>query len=119
MDFLCCKLAFMLGAPEPAAREAWEISIDGTRRAARGFLRDHLGRFGRAFGLQLSNEDPNGSHGTAGTLLHRFVLFECVRSGVEAGPPTLRLRPDAPDGAPMACGSADELIQVRHRSDFA
>jgi TorA maturation chaperone TorD len=114
MDFLCRKDALLTSAEasDPSAVE----TLEATRQAARTFLRDHLGRFGRAFGTRLTAEDPHGYFGALGRVLATFLERECVRGGVQAGPIDLAVRPEDVDQTPMACGSADELIQIqRHR----
>jgi hypothetical protein len=87
------------------------------RCATRGFLREHLGRFGRAFASLLMKEDAGGFHGALGVVLFRFLTLECERFGLPPGPPCLELRPPmADDDTPMACGRADqELIQIQTR----
>jgi TorA maturation chaperone TorD len=99
MGFLCRKEAFVLASAGVDAE-----ALDVVRGAARTFLRDHLGRFGRAVGRRLAVEDPKGLLGLAGEVLFRFLGLECVRHGVPAGPATLDLRPLVPDETPMACG---------------
>jgi TorA maturation chaperone TorD len=118
MDFLSRKQALWLanGSIEGADAE----TIEATEDAERGFLRDHLGRFGRAFAARVAAEDPHGYFGALGRLLRAFIDAECARAGVEAGPVDLLVRPDAPDDTPMACGSADgsadeQLIQIQRR----
>lgn len=114
MDMLCRKEALLANAEtlDPLAAE----TLEATRQAVRTFLRDHLGRFGRAFGTRVAAQDPHGYFGALGRVLAAFLESECVRAGVQAGPIDLAVRPDESDPAPMACGSADELIQIqRHR----
>jgi TorA maturation chaperone TorD len=115
MDFLARKEALALaslgtgGGQEPLHEE-----LETLQAAARGFLRDHLGRFGRAFASRLGAEDPDGFHGALGTLLFRLLTRECRRHGLPAGPPSLELRPPTLDDTPMACGRPEqELIQVQ------
>lgn len=84
-----------------------------TRRAARAFLRDHLGRFAPALGRLAAREDPDGFYGALADLCRRFVTAECEREGVPAGPEFLPLREPAEDSTPMACGSAEDLVQIR------
>ena len=86
-----------------------------TELAARSFLRDRLGRFGRAFAARVAAEDGDGYFGALGRLLLAFVDAECARVGVEAGPVDLIVRPEEIDETPMACGSADALIQIQRR----
>ena len=117
MDFLARKEAFARSSrqtsedPEEASEQLATV-----RSAARAFLRDHLGRFGRAFASRLIKEDADGFHGTLGVVLFRFLTQECHRLGLSPGPPSLELRPPVPDDTPMACGRPDdELIQIQRR----
>jgi TorA maturation chaperone TorD len=117
MDFLSRKEAIWLGQPPPAAVEE---TLDVTRAAARSFLRDHLGRFGRAFAARIADDD-DGYFGALGHVLLAFVDVECARVGVEAGPIDLIVRPESIDDAPMACGTAPDptaaggVIQIQRR----
>lgn len=117
MDFLARKEAFALGSLPPSdERPEAEAQLATVRAAARGFLREHLGRFGRAFASVLLKEDPGGFHGALGAVLFRFLTQECRRFGLPPGPPSLDLRPPVPDETPMACGRPeDELIQIQRR----
>ena len=117
MGFLARKEAFALEAlrllpdePEPEGR------LDTIQGAARAFLREHLGRFGRAFASLLMKEDADGFHGALGAVLFRFLAKEGHRFGLPAGPATLALRAPVPDDTPMACGRPEgELIQIQRR----
>lgn len=116
MGFLARKEGFALvsfGTDEGSGDAGERFA---TVRAARGFLRDHLGRFGRAFATFLMKEDPEGFHGALGVVLFRFLTEECRRFDLPAGPPSLELRALLPDDTPMACGRTDaEPIQIRRR----
>ena len=111
MDFLNRKTAHL---GERVAVDASEFAetLELTQAAEWSFLRDHLGRFGRAAGNQLVAEDREGYFGAVGHLLVAFVEAECARVGVRAGPTDLALRPEEPDDTPMACGSADQADQL-------
>jgi len=117
MDFLARKEAFGLDSlrtseDQEEPRE-WLATVQG---AARGFLREHLGRFGRGFASLLMKEDPDGFHGALGAVLFWFLTQECQHFGLPPGPPSLELRPPLPDDTPMACGRTDEeLIQIQRR----
>lgn len=115
MDFLARKEAFALASLSTVGEaEPLHEQLETLQAAARGFLRDHLGRFGRAFASRLVAEDPGGFHGALGALLFRFLTHECRRYELPPGPPSLELRPPAPDDTPMACGRPEpELIQVQ------
>jgi TorA maturation chaperone TorD len=110
LGFLARKEAFLLaGGPPPGmpAPEADE-QLQTVRRAAARFLRDHLARFGLAFATRLASADADGFYGALGAALSRLLRQDCAALGVPAGPPTLELRPPAPDAVPMACGSCRE-----------
>ena len=117
MDFLARKQAFALGSLDTSEdQEEAKGRLATVQGAARGFLRDHLGRFGRAFASRLIQEDKDGFHGALGAVLFRFLTQECRRLGLSPGPASLELRPPVPDDTPMACGRPDdELIQIQRR----
>lgn len=117
MDFLARKEAFTLGSLGAGLdREEASERLVTIRGAARGFLREHLGRFGRAFASLLIKEDADGFHGALGAVLFRFLTQECQRFALPPGPPSLELRPPVSDDTPMACGRPDdELIQIQRR----
>ena len=107
-DHMSCELEFLEFL---SRKEAWAIqACDSTTRAVthealRLFLKDHLGRFARAFGLMLARSDPQGFYGSLGDLLFDFVTLECVRLRVAHGPAVLRLRSAVDDDVPMQCGT--------------
>jgi TorA maturation chaperone TorD len=113
MDFLNRKQAMWL-ASRPTG-DADVETMEATRQAERTFLERHLGRFGRALATRVTAEDPDGYFGALGQALFAMITAECARVGVEPGPVDLAVRPDVRDDAPMACGSAEELIQIRRR----
>ena len=101
LAFLCRKEAYAGDRGDPAMLEV-------TTAATRRFLRDHLGRWGPAFGQALARHDPGGFFGALGVLAADFVTRECARAGVPAGPEFLPLRsPTLPD-VPAACGGAPD-----------
>jgi DMSO reductase family type II enzyme chaperone len=110
-DHVACECEFMLVL---ARKEAYALSagdaamVEDTRRAARLFLRDHLGRWAPAFGRKLAREDPDGFYGALGRLGAVFVTAECRRAGVAAGPALLRLRSTETPDVPMACNAGGE-----------
>jgi TorA maturation chaperone TorD len=123
MDFLSRKEAVLLTrfGPRPRGRAATrelrvETELGVTREAARTFLRDHLARFGRAFATQVIRED-NGVYGLMAELLLALLDAECRRVGVVAGPIDMAVGADFVDQTPMACGSGDELIQIRRSAE--
>jgi len=113
MDVLNRKEAWLLssGALTPDDHETLAV----TREASRTFLRDHLGRFGRAFGARVAAEDPDGYFGVLGHILLAFLDSECARVAVEGGAVDLAVRLESIDDTPMACGSAGQLLQIQHR----
>ena len=113
MDFLNRKEAVLLDAAI-RSDEAQE-TLDATRQAARTFLRDHLALFGCAFAARLANEDRDGCYGAIAWLLLTLLKADCARLGVGTGPTDLVVRPEEAHDVPMACGTADELIQIQRR----
>lgn len=109
MDFLARKEAFLLASMAPgSAGDDGAEQREVVRNAARAFLRDHLGRFGRAFASRVERADRGGFYAGLGDLLRRLLGLECERYGVTPGPATLELQPPVADEAPMACGSAGD-----------
>jgi DMSO reductase family type II enzyme chaperone len=106
-DHVACEcefLAFLARKEAHALTVGDDLMREETRRAARLFLRDHLGRWAPAFGARLARDERDGFYGALGRLCAAFVAAECARLGVSAGPELLRLRSTATDTAPMACG---------------
>lgn len=101
MDFLGRKEAYLLAQQAADSEE----TLAAVRAAARSFLRDHLGRFGRAFATRLVKQGQ-GSFGALGELLLRLLEREAERFRLTLGPATLELRPPATDDVPMACGGS-------------
>lgn len=125
VDHVACECEFLEFL---ARKEAYTLGLgllgddlEIVRSAERGFLRGHLGRFGRAFASRLLKEDSAGFFGALGAVLFAFLTQECRRFGVTPGLPVLELRPPTLDDAPLACGSAggcgspSELIQVQRQ----
>jgi len=105
LEFLCLKEIHALEGGD-------QDMVEVTRRALRCFLRDHLARFGLAFGAALAHEDAAGFHGALGRLCVAFLTAECVRLNVSAGPERIELRSTREEDVPMACGSGPDLIQI-------
>lgn len=100
-----CEFMLVLARKEAHAREGGDTAmLEATRRAARAFLRDHLGRWAPALGGQLVREDRAGFYGALGRLLAELVTAECRRAGVPAGPALLRIRSAELADAPIGCG---------------
>jgi putative dimethyl sulfoxide reductase chaperone len=110
MDFLNRKEACLL-----MSDIVDDETLDVTRNAARTFLRDHLGHFGRAFATRLMIADGEGLFGYLGAVLSELLDAECRRLAIAVGPVDLIVRPEVEDDAPMACGTASELIQIQRR----
>jgi TorA maturation chaperone TorD len=114
VDHVACEcefLAFLCRKEAYALEQGDDDMLAQTTRAQRLFLKDHLGRFGPAFGYRLAREDE-GFYGTLGRICAAFLEGECRRSGLPAGPPHLELRSAEPDNVPMACGSESSLLQI-------
>ena len=114
LSFLCHKEAYALERNE-------DLMLEETRRAQQLFLKDHLGRFGPAFGRRVFREDPDGFYGTMGELCAEFIEGECRRMSIPVGPDDLQLRSALPDNVPMACGGAEvepDLIDIEGANEF-
>ena len=110
-DHVSCELEFIafLSRKEAYALEQNDLDmLRETQKAMRLFLRDHLGRFGRAFAYLLCKEDGQGFWGRLGGVLYECITLECRRLGVVAGPPLIPLRPAEEAGVPMACVEGSE-----------
>lgn len=115
IDHISCECEFLLflARKEAYALERGDrVMREDTRRAARLFLRDHLGRFAPAFGKRVAREDPGGFYGALGDLCAAFVGQECARLQIPAGPEALRLRSASDADAPASCASGPQLLQV-------
>ena len=115
--FLRRKEAFALtpeAEPNVSSESRLEM-LDTTRKASRSFFKDHLGRFGTAFGLRLSSEDKGGAFGLQADVLVTLLQMESERLGVALGAATLDLRSTAEDEVPMGCGSGEQLVQLQTR----
>lgn len=112
MDFLNRKQACLAAG----SADNGDDTLLVTQEAERTFLREHLGRFGRAFAARVASEDAAGFYGVVAAVLRGFIESECTRVGVEAGPLDLMVRPEPADDTPMLCGSApanEALIQIQ------
>ncbi len=97
LAFLACKEAHELTGENSCAR-------DEVRNAERLFLRDHAGRFGRAFALALARDADHPFYKALGELCGALLLRECEAFGVRPGAELIPLRSTAEDNVPMACG---------------
>ncbi|MFQ5790638.1 MAG: molecular chaperone [Acidobacteriota bacterium] len=102
-EFLSVKEAVAL---ETGDQEMFEV----TRGTLKRFLTDHLGRFGRAFGLGLAREDGEGFYGKLGVLCEALLRSESERLGVPVGPDFLELCSTEEENLPMACGEDTEAV---------
>ena len=106
LDFLCRKDAYALEAGDDTTQSE-------TRKAQRLFLKDHLGRYGRAFARVLQEHDPDGFFGKLGDVLFDFLTLECRRLRVVPGASLVQLRSSEDDNVPMACGGQQDLVQLQ------
>ncbi len=116
-DHISCELEFLeflLRKQAYALEQGDESMGKETRRATRLFLKEHLGRFGRAFGAQMKKHDPEGFLGKTGDFTFEFLAVECRRLDLEPGLIQLPLRSTAEDEVPMACGGESDLVQLGH-----
>jgi len=114
-DHVSCEFEFLsfLAMKEAYALESGDLPmLEEVRKAARLFLRDHLGRFVPAFARKLVTVGRESFYGNLGELCLRFVTVECARLGVLLGPKNLSLRPANDDRVPMACGSGTECAAM-------
>jgi len=115
-DHISCELEFLefLLKKQAYALEHRDESMEKeTRKASRLFLKEHLGRFGRAFGAQMKKHDREGFMGKAGDFTLEFLTVECHRLDLEQGLMQLPLRSTAEDQVPMACGGGEsDLVQL-------
>jgi TorA maturation chaperone TorD len=118
MALLAGREACLLGLQSPDGLDAEEAAaqLETTRAAERGFLRDHLGRFGAAFGGRLARADADGFFGGVARVLLAFLELEAELLDVALGPATLDLRPPAMDATPMGCGNCPELTSLDPRA---
>ncbi|MBI4442696.1 MAG: molecular chaperone TorD family protein [Acidobacteria bacterium] len=115
-DHISCELEFMdfLSRKEALALEMGDgATLEETRKAARLFLRDHVGRFGRALARLLAQQDSQGFFARLGCMLGDFLTLECSRVGVSPGPLQLELRSAEEDKVPMGCGGEEDLVQIQ------
>ncbi len=111
---LCTKEAYAIEEGNP---DHLNISV----QAQRDFLKDHLARWLPAFAHRVQQADPQGFYGKLAGFASAFVLAECRRFEITAGPHTVELRPADPVlDTSMSCGPAphgsggagDELVQL-------
>jgi TorA maturation chaperone TorD len=114
MALLAGREAVLLGAgPSRERPDERAEQLEVTRRAARDFLKSHLGRFGLAFATSLLRADADGFFAGLAEALSALLHLDAARLDAPLGPPTLDLRPPAVDPAPMACGTCPELAPPR------
>ncbi len=108
---LCEFLTFLTRKEAYALEQKDAVMLEEIRRAQKLFLRDHLGRFVPGFTNLLLRENMDGFYGALGKLCSEFVLQECARFGVPAGPEHLRLRPTEVADDCFTCGGGEEVIR--------
>lgn len=114
VDHISCQcefLAFLTRKEAYALEQNDAEMLAEVCRAQKLFLRDHLGRFVPAFANLLLRETGRGFYGALGDLCREFVLQECSRFGVPAGPEHLRLRPTEVADDCFTCGSGEDVIR--------
>ncbi len=119
LDHIACEcefLAFLCRKEAYALEQGDEHMLEQTCRAQRLFLKDHLGRFGPAFGHRLARED-DGFYGVLGRVCAAFLEAECRLLTLPAGPAHLELRSTEEDHVPMACGSESELLEIEETEE--
>ncbi|MBI4584132.1 MAG: molecular chaperone TorD family protein [Planctomycetes bacterium] len=114
MAFLAVKEAQALSSGD---REAFEVS----KGAEKSFLKEHLGRFGRAFARSLQKAAQNKErylfyqpylfYQKVADLLFAFLTAECLEFGIPPGPELIRLSRIKEEDVPMACGSVCQLMK--------
>jgi len=94
-----------------AAREAYALEQQADddllivcRDAQKKFLREHLGRWSRAFARRLARNATDDTLGALAKFLADFVGAECTRFDVRSGSEDLLLRP-VDEAAETLCGS--------------
>ena len=103
LSFLACKEAY----------ERIEDNQDAVLvvlEAERGFLRDHLGKFGMAFASSLENTAQHDFYRASARLLLELLSRDCEELGLEKGPRYLTVRRELEDDVPMACGATCPLL---------
>jgi TorA maturation chaperone TorD len=101
-----CEFMAFLALKEACAEEndgAEKSSL--CREAAKKFLHEHLGRFGRSFARRVRKRSGDPWFHAAADLLDKIIVLDAARFGIEAGPQDLPLRQDAgtPDDACVGC----------------
>jgi TorA maturation chaperone TorD len=112
LSFLAIKEAYDLTRGEETTTSLAEV-----RRVERTFLREHLGRFARAFARAVAREAGHPFYRALGELCFRFLSLECRAAGIAPGPEFLALRSDRDDDVPMACGSSCPLVLKGQETD--
>lgn len=107
LDHIAAELEFMFLLCAHQAAAAEEKDAEGlqhmavARDAQRKFMRDHLGRWGIAFGRRLQAQASDSFLGAVGKALEAFLLLECRLMALPPGPKFMDLR---------ATGTAEEMI---------
>jgi len=108
----CEFLAFLTRKEAYALEKKDAAMLEETRKAQKLFLKDHLARFTPSFANLLQRAAPESFYTALGDLCRRFVLLECARFDIAAGPEHLRLRPKVAVDECLTCGSGAEALQA-------
>ena len=103
LSFLACKEAY-------ERIEARQEALEVVQRAEKLFLKEHLGRFGRAFALSLEKHTRHAFYRASAGLFLELLAHDCKELGIEQGQEFLAIREGRDDGVPMACGSSCPLL---------
>jgi TorA maturation chaperone TorD len=102
-----CEFLSFLGVKEGCALAGNDPhTAAAVRHAARLFLKEHLGQFGRAFALALGRAADHPFYRAAASLLFALLTSDCRLLDVPPGSQYLKLRPAAEPDVPMACGAS-------------
>lgn len=121
VDHISCECEFLCFL---CRKEAYALAIDDekmlqeTRKGQRLFLRDHLGRFGKAFARRLLRENREGFYGALGALCAAFLQAEGHYLNVPVEPEHSPLRSATVDEVPMACESCSNLHEAPFDAGF-
>ena len=88
----CEFLQYLLYKQACALDEGQEEHAALCQTAARQFLADHLGRWGPAFALRLARASGKGALGAVAEMTLTWLMWDCAKMGVAAGPRDLPLR---------------------------
>lgn len=119
VDHICgeCEFLAFLTRKEAYAIEQSDMNmLQETRKAQKLFLKEHLARFLPSFANLLIRENQDGFYASLARLARAFILRECARYNISAGPERLRLRPKVRVDECFTCGAGEEVIRDMCRS---